>query len=378
METPKLNPHDQKRLDALYNRLVEKSHTFLGYPTNADLHNEELARFLNLTINNVGDPYITSNYGVNTLEFEREVLDFFADLLKISREDYWGYTTNGGTEGNLYGLYVAREKYPNGILYFSEETHYSIFKIANLLNMETRILKNLPNGEMDYEELKRSLVVDRPALFNLNIGTTMKGAICDVPKVLQIVREKGITDIYIHCDAALFGDMLPYIDGAPQINFTLPIDSIAISGHKFLGAPMPCGVVLCRKSFVELVRKHIEYIGSHDCTISGSRDGLAVLVLWTCIKKYGNSGIKKMVDHCLKMTEYALKKLKEHQFTAWANPYSNIVVIDKPVEALVKKWQLATEGPIAHLVLMPHVQKELIDHFIKDLIQTPLVAAKRF
>ena len=373
MNIPKLPCEDQKKLDELYVRLVEKSHSFLGYPSNTDIDNEALARFLNLPINNIGDPYIKSNYGVNTLDFECEVLDFFASLLKISKDEYWGYTTNGGTESNLYGLYLAREKYPKGILYFSEETHYSIHKIANLLNVESRIIKSLPSGEMDYEDLKEKLVPERPALFNLNVGTTMKGAICDVKKVLQIVHEKGIKDIYIHCDAALFGIMLPFMEGAPQINFTLPIDSIAISGHKFLGAPMPCGIVLCRKSSVELVRKHIEYIGSHDCTISGSRDGLSVLILWTSIKKHGPSGIKKMVDHCLKMTHYAIKQLNSKNIAAWANPHSNIVVIDKPSDALIKKWQLASEGSIAHLVIMPHAQEELIDRFVADLLTSKVI-----
>ncbi|MDB6081314.1 MAG: hdc [Chlamydiia bacterium] len=375
MDTPQLSSEDQYKLDDLYQRLVEKSHTFLGYPTNANLHNEELARFLNLTINNVGDPYIKSNYGVNTLDFECEVLEFFADLLKIGKEDYWGYATNGGTEGNMYGLYLAREKYSNGILYFSKETHYSIHKIANLLNMETRIIQTVPSGEMDYEDLQNKLISERPALFNLNAGTTMKGAICDIPKLERILKERGIKDVYIHCDAALFGIMLPYMDGAPQINFTAPIDSISISGHKFLGAPMPCGIVLCKKASVDVVRRHIEYIGSHDCTISGSRDGFSVLVLWMSIKKYGHSGIKKMVEHCLEMTQYAICKLTENGHTAWANPYSNTVVIDKPSDALIKKWQLATEGSIAHLVLMPHVQKPIIDQFVKELGLTELSKA---
>lgn len=363
-----LSDEDKKKLDLLYERMVAKSHTFLGYPTNANLDNQFLARFMDLTINNVGDPFVSSNYGVNTLDFECEVLDFFADLLKIAKNDYWGYVTNGGTESNLYGIYLAREKYPNGILYFSKETHYSISKIANLLNITPVIIDTQPNGEMDYEALKKQLVVDRPALFNLNIGTTIKGAICDVKKILSILQEKKITEYYIHCDAALFGMMLPFIKNAPQIDFRLPIDSVAISGHKFLGAPMPCGIVICKKSSVDPVRRQIEYIGSHDCTISGSRDGLSVLIMWTALKRYGHKGIQEMVNHCLEMAQYTLKKLQDAHWPAWINPYSNIVVIKKPSQELIRKWQLATDGEIAHLVLMPHVQSPMIDLFIQDLL----------
>jgi len=33
------------------------------------------------------------------------------------------------------------------------------------------------------------------------------------------------------------------MENGPELNFeTLPIDSIAISGHKFVGCPMPAGI----------------------------------------------------------------------------------------------------------------------------------------
>ena len=37
----------------------------------------------------------------------------------------------------MYGLYLARELHPEGMLYFSEEAHYSILKNASVLNMPT-------------------------------------------------------------------------------------------------------------------------------------------------------------------------------------------------------------------------------------------------
>ena len=42
----------------------------------------------------------------------------------------------------------------------------------------------------------------------------------------------------------------------------MPIDSIAISGHKFLGCPMPCGVMLTRKKLMTPLLKPIEYLNS--------------------------------------------------------------------------------------------------------------------
>jgi len=370
MRQYKLDEKDRQKLDALYLDLKEKSKTFLGYPTNANLDNQILSPFLDLAINNVGDPYAKSNYAVNTSDLECEVLDFFASLLKIPKDAYWGYVTNGGTESNLYGLYLGREKYPSGILYYSEETHYSVHKVGKLLNLETVVIKSLPNGEMDYEDFKQKLVKERPAILNINVGTTMKGAISNIDTIHAILKEKNVKDFYIHADEALFGLMLPFMEGAPQVNFEKSIDSIAISGHKFLGAPIPCGIVLCKKSAVDPIRRQIEYIGSHDATISGSRDGLSVLILWMAIKKYGREGISELVNYCMKTTDYALQKMQEIPWNSWKNPFSNIVVIDRPNDALIKKWQLATEGKIAHLVIMPHIHRDVIDNFAFELKQS--------
>jgi len=70
---------------------------------------------LKYSINNLGDSFNASNYGVHSRKFELEILEFFAKLWKI--EDYWGYLTNSGTEGNLQSMLVTRENFPDGILY---------------------------------------------------------------------------------------------------------------------------------------------------------------------------------------------------------------------------------------------------------------------
>ena len=42
------------------------------------------------------------------------VLNWFAKLWEIDSEEYWGYVTNCGTEGNLHGILVGRENLPDG------------------------------------------------------------------------------------------------------------------------------------------------------------------------------------------------------------------------------------------------------------------------
>ena len=48
-----------------------------------------------------------SSYGVHAKQFEDEVLDWFARLWEIGKEDYWGYITSSGTEGNLHGILLG-------------------------------------------------------------------------------------------------------------------------------------------------------------------------------------------------------------------------------------------------------------------------------
>lgn len=65
-----------------------------------------------------------------------------------------------------------REKFPDGILYTSQDSHYSIFKIARMYRMQCIKVGTLINGEIDCADLKTLLLAhkDKPAIINLNIG----------------------------------------------------------------------------------------------------------------------------------------------------------------------------------------------------------------
>ena len=67
-------------------------------------------------------------------------------------------------------------------------------------------------GEMDYKHFRQLLIKNkgRPAIVNVNIGSTVKGAVDDVDKVLLALSEAGYTEdlFYIHCDGALLGIMV--------------------------------------------------------------------------------------------------------------------------------------------------------------------------
>jgi histidine decarboxylase len=50
------------------------------------------------------------------------------------------------------------------------------------------------------------------------------------------------------------------------------------------------------------------------------------------------------------------------------NELSSTVVLERPIEdSFIKRWQLACEEDIAHVVVMPNVTKHKIDVFVQEL-----------
>lgn len=357
----------QEQLQPILKRIKEASSLFLGYPVSKDFDYSPLYDFLKYPINNLGDPYEDSTYQVQTHELEREVVDFFAKLFRANPRDYWGYVTNGGSESNLYGLYIARELYPKAMVYYSESTHYSVKKNIHLLNIPSIVIRSRENGEMDYEDLERTLQFNRhkPAIILTTFGTTMKEAKDDVSKIKGILRQLAIHDHYIHCDAALSGSYGAFMEPRCPYDFKDGADSISISGHKFIGSPIPCGVLVTKRTLRDRIAKGVSYIGSLDTTITGSRNGHSVLFLWYAIKTMGAEGLRNRYLHSLEIAQYCKDELRKLGVDAWTNEGAITVVFPKTTAALKKKWQLATEE-VTHIICMPNVTKAQIDAFIAD------------
>ncbi len=368
----------QTTLNEFEAHLIAEKDKLIGYPCNGDFNYEALYRFLAYPINNIGDPYVPSNYHLNTHRFELEVLNFFEELTQAPAGQTWGYVTNGGTEGNHYGLFLAREILPDGIVYYSQETHYSVGKILRCLNLPSIMIRSNSDGTMDLNDLRESLRLNRtnPPIICANVGTTMKGAVDDIDGINAIFQDLAIPRKYLHADCALSGMILPFVNDAPAWNFAHGVDSLSISGHKMIGSPIPCGVVLAKKDNMTRIAQSVEYIGSMDTTLTGSRNGIAPLFLWYAIKKFGQSGFCQLIQQCLERAEYAVRELNKAGQHAWRHPYSNTVVFDRPLQSVVETWQLATHGPVSHLITMPNVTTDQVDRLVADIKAKPVAASQ--
>ncbi|RVW37111.1 Serine decarboxylase [Vitis vinifera] len=285
--------------------LMERTKHHLGYPYNLDFDYGALSQLQHFSINNLGDPFIESNYGVHSRQFEVGVLDW-------------------------------REVLPDGILYASQETHYSVFKAARMYRMECVKVATSLSGEIDCADFKAKLLAnkDKPAIINVNIGTTVKGAVDDLDLVIETLEECGFTHdrFYIHCDGALFGLMMPFVKRAPKVTFKKPIGSVSVSGHKFVGCPMPCGVQITRMEHINALSRNVEYLASRDATIMGSRNGHAPIFLWYTLNRKGYKGFQKEVQKCLRNAHYLKDRLRDAGISAMLNELSSTVVFERPID----------------------------------------------
>lgn len=364
-----MDKESQNRLDTYISKVKERSENFLGYPVSTDFDYSELYSLLKYPLNNLGDPLVESTYDLNSRSFEREVVQFFCNLFKAPSDNSWGYVTNGGSEGNLYAIYVARELYPQGMVYYSESTHYSVQKNIHLLNMPSIVIRAQENGEMDYDDLKDAIHLHRhkPAIIIANIGTTMTEAKDDINKIKQVLKHSAIRSHYIHCDAALAGIYLSLLEAKPAFDFSQGVDSIAISGHKFIGSPIPCGVAIVKKSYKERIGQSIPYIGTVDTTITGSRNGHSPLFLWYALKKLGVEGLKNRALKSLELAKHLEDQLKKRGMEVLRNDNAITVVFSQPKKEICLKWQLASDSGKSHIICMPGVKKEDLDKFLSDL-----------
>src|SRR5262249_46953745 len=152
------------------------------------------------------------------------------------------------------------------------------------------------SGQIDYFDLEAQVERnrDRPAIVVANIGTTMTEAIDDVRRIHQILDSLAIRRRYVHADAALSGIPLALLnpDQRPGFDFVDGADSLIVSGHKFLGTPMPCGVVVVKESLCARLTRTGVYTGSPDTTITCSRSGHAALLIWYALRSCGIDGLR--------------------------------------------------------------------------------------
>lgn len=378
-------PIPMGRMNAFAQDAVKRKHFAVGYPVNQNIDMKDFYKWFvdsglsDVSMNNVGNPRKPSAL-INTHDFENEVIDYFAPLYGFKPGEAWGIVTHSGTDGNMHGMYFGvkflqskTKQLP--VVYVSEEAHYSVKKLADLQNLELKIIPTVPMGQMDVSAFEKAIDPAKPALVVIAMGTTFKGAIDDHAAITAALKRNPPPAVYIMMDAALFGGYLPF---SPHKDMTdrqkFPFDAIAVSGHKFFGFDNPVGLFITTKEVFESQNPfQVPYLSDAVPTITCSRSALGPLKFWWQLTRYGEKEYQRQAAQILDNAKYLKSQLDQIGYPAWLNPMSNTIFFRRPTDWVMKKWDLAPDfdkrlgGELAHEIVMQHEGKMLLDEFCADL-----------
>jgi histidine decarboxylase len=132
-----------------------------------------------------------------------------------------------------------------------------------------------------------------------------------------------------------------------------------------IGTPMPCGVLIARRSHLERVATAIAYLRSNDTTLMGSRNGHAVLAIWARLLGHGFEGYRRDATGSYLRAQQLAATLRSQGIPVLHNPYSLTVVFPEPSDDIVRLYQLACNAGEAHAVIMPNIGDAQLAQFEK-------------
>jgi aromatic-L-amino-acid decarboxylase len=257
-----------------------------------------------------------------------------------------GILTSGGSLSSFSAVVTARherlgEAFQDGVLYFSEETHYCVAKAARLAGFPQSGLRALPTDAR--YRLRPAALVEairedrrfgrRPFLVVANVGTTNTGAIDPLPELVEVAREHGL---WVHADAAYGGFFRLASEGGTRLAGIEHSDSITLDPHKGLFMPYGLGALLVRdgEALARVHREGASYVqdvthegslGFADLSPELSRD-FRGLRLWLPLMLHGLGAFREQLDEKLALARWAYQELaSDRRFELVDEPQLSVV-----------------------------------------------------
>ena len=296
---------------------------------------------------------------------------------------------SGGTEANIEALWIYRNYFIQhyhaeinqiGVIY-SEDSHYSISKGINLLNLQSILVSvDKQSRELIIPDMEKK--IDQALakginyfIINVNLSTTMFGSVDDIDNITNVLSTRQLT-FKLHVDAAFGGFIYPFSNPGGSFTFKNPhISSFTIDGHKMLQTPYGTGIFLIRKGLMQYVKtSEAQYVPGTDHTLCGSRSGANAIAVWMILHNYGSEGWKAKIQSLVDRTTDVCCQLHDLGIRYYRNPHINIIAInakDIPA-AIAEKYFLVSDSYEQKpswwkIVVMPHITRGIIDSFINDL-----------
>lgn len=325
-----------------------------------------------------------------TQQLEKEVLNALAiDVFQAKPDGFDGYISPGGTEANIQALWMYRNYFLHEhqasleeiAIVASEDTHYSIPKGANLLQIDwLKIPVDFSTRQLNKKALKSILLQAKEngkkyCIVVSNMGTTMFGSVDNPLDYIETLNALQLP-FKLHIDGAYGGFVYPFSNQQSTINFSNPhISSITIDAHKMLQAPYGTGIFICRKNLIhQVLTKEAEYVEGMDVTLCGSRSGANAIAVWMILSTYGPHGWFEKVSTLQLRTDFLCRELDQLNIRYFREPFMNIVTIEAKYisNEIAQRFRLVPQSHLNDnkwykIVVMNHVEPEHLITFIAEL-----------
>jgi tyrosine decarboxylase/aspartate 1-decarboxylase len=313
---------------------------------------------------NLGDPGLFP--GTTTLE--HLLVSRFAALFHCPGAG--GYATSGGTESNIQALRLARSlrhdtPAPNVIV--PESAHFSFRKACDILCLEMRKVPLTRDYRMDAG--KAAELIDRDTIALIGVaGTTEYGMVDPIADLARIASQH---DLFFHVDAAFGGMVIPFLPEPVPFDFALPgVTSIAVDPHKMGMSTIPCGCLLTREpGLLNTLNIDTPYLTvKQEFTLAGTRPGAPVAGALAVMDYLGSEGMKAVVAGCMKNTNRLIAAMETFGIPRAATPDVNVATFVCEKARVPGAWKVSwTCRKHLRIVCMPHVHRDRIEAFIKDI-----------
>lgn len=325
-----------------------------------------------------------------TQKLEKELIGIVAeDILLCGPGQYDGYVASGGTEANIQAIWIYRNifkkelnaSYDEICILCSEDSHYSMPKAGNILNLDVEYVKvNDDTREITPESVSSAIDNARREgkkyfIVIANMMTTMFGSVDCVETYTRELSNAGV-EFRIHVDGAYGGFVYPFSTDNEEMTFRNPqISSVTLDAHKMVQAPFGTGIFVARKGLINYVfTDEAQYVSGLDATLIGSRSGANAIAVWMILQTYGPHDWFEKIHILNYRTNWLCNQLKELKVDFYRHPSSNIVAIRAKhlSKELAHKYGLVpdthNETPGWYkIVLMEHVHVDHLMPFVEDL-----------
>jgi len=267
---------------------------------------------------------------------EKEVINQLLKLVHFDAENAGGTFAAGGSTTNLMSMLMARDQHDlsikeNGIsnrliAYTSDVSHYSVVKNASFIgigNKQVRKVQSDEHGKMRIDALEEMILADikkghQPFYVNATAGTTVFGAFDNIEAISKICKKHGL---WLHVDGAYCGSVILSEKYKHLVKGCSKADSFSLNGHKMLGTPLTCSIILVanKQHLVTSFSAEASYLyqsaedeynpGKISMQCGRRNDALKLWVLW---KSIGTAGLEKMVDKQFYLADYAREYIYKH------------------------------------------------------------------